>query len=357
MNRKMADRLAYFFLILLMPLVLCRPGFSQDDAEKKKKAKKHFARALEFFDMGKYEDALIDFEASYTYRSHWKLKYNMALCHYKLGHHLEAAVLTKQFLAEGKNKISAEEKKLAENVLDDLRTKMGVLTITGKVKGAVIKVDGKVQKGVKPGDEVFLLPGKHHVLVTSKSQVYVDEDIVLKAGLSKEIRVTLLEVEKKPVVDPEPAPDKEKPALKPVKAKTEAKTRKADRKPPSMSTAGWAVLGVGSAFLAAGIVMGGLAGHERTLMKDAEDEYMTLYDTPGATQEELDLIKEKRNDHYDRGLAYLFSMAGLLAAGCAAAGASVALLFISSKKKTETRVLTGPELSLGPGSLTLRLHF
>jgi hypothetical protein len=357
MNQKMSDRLSYFLLILLMPLVLCRPGFSQDDAEKKKKAKKHFARALDFFDKGKYEDALIDFEASYTYRAHWKLKYNLALCHYKLGHHLEAAGLIKEFLAEGKGKISAEEKKLAENVLDDLKTKTGVLTVTGKVKGAVIKVDGEVVKGAKPGDEIFLLPGKHHVLAKSGAEVLVDEDIEFKAGQSKEIRVTLLEVEKKPVVNPEPGPGEEKPVKKPFKAKTEVKTRKADRKPPSMSTAGWAVLGVGSAFLVAGIVMGGLAGHERTLMKDAEDEYRTLYEVPGATQEELDVIKAKRDDHYDRGLSYLFSMAGLLAVGCAAAGASAALLFISSKKKTETRILTGPELSLGPGSLTLRLHF
>jgi len=353
----MACRLQYFLPALLLPLLLCRPGFSQDEKEKKKKAKKHFARALEFFDKGEYEDALIDFEASYTYRAHWKLKYNMALCHYKLGHHVEAAVLIKEFLAEGKDKVSAEEKKLAENVLDDLKSKMGVLTVTGKVKGAVIKVDGEIVEGAKPGNEVFLLPGKHHVLVTSGSQVFVDEDITLKAGLSKEIRVTLLEVEKKPDVKPEAGKGEVEPAPEPVKAKTEVKTRKTERKPPSMSTAGWAVLGVGSAFLAAGIVMGGLAGHERTLFKDAEDEYMTLLETPGVTQAELDVIKDKRDDHFDRGLTYLYSMAGLLAMGCAAAGASAALLFLSSKKKTETRILTSPELSLGPGSVTLHVHF
>jgi len=119
----------------------------------------------------------------------------------------------------------------------------------------------------------------------------------------------------------------------------------------------WAMAGVGSAALLSAVVVGGLAGKQRTLMKDAEGEYMAAFEDPAVTQEELDGIKKKRNDHFDKGRTMLFAMAGLLAAGSALVAATVTLLVLPREKKGKKAALFLPQLSLGPGGALITFSF
>jgi hypothetical protein len=416
--------------VLLMAAFLLRAFTAQagiGTEDKKEKAKKHFNRAIQFFDKGKYEDALIDFEVSYDYRPHWKIKYNMALCHYHLGHFIAAADLLEAFLREGGQKVSAEESKQAGEVLANIKKKVGTLTLTGEVKGSLVKIDGKKVEGVKDGETVFLEPGKHLVYVASSDSVLVDETIDFEAGESKEILVKVLvvktgpasaeegageektvkaEIKGKKASEAEPkkteskteakekakkdkaeekalkaeAKEKEKKARaeqkalkaeakeKAKKAKAEEKALKAEaevkkeetrRSAPldPLTVSAWAMVGVGSAALLSAVIVGGLAGKQRALMKDAEDEYMAKVWDPAVTQEELDAVRKDRNDHFFKGRTMLYAMAGLLAAGTALAAASVTLLILPREKKDVKTALSLPQLSLGPGGALVTFSF
>jgi hypothetical protein len=87
-------------------------------------------------------------------------------------------------------------------------------------------------------------------------------------------------------------------------------------------------------------------------MQDAEDKYRLSLPDPTVSDEELDDIRADRDSHYDKGMAMLYTMAGLLAAGGLTFAASITLIALSKKKKTEK-----PVLAFGPGSILLRLDF
>jgi len=427
---KWTHRAGIVLSVVLATAFLCRALTAQAGSgteDKKEKAKKHFNRAIQFFDKGKYEDALIDFEVSYDYRPHWKIKYNMALCHFHLGHYIAAADLLKAFLREGGPKVSAEEAKQAGEVFAIIEKKVGTLTLTGEVKGTLVKIDGKKVENLKESETVFLEPGKHAVYVASSDSVLVDETIDFEPGESKEILIKVLVVKTGPTAEGEgggegktvkaeikgKAPEvkskaketeteaeakakkakAEEKALKAEakekakKAKAEEKARKAEAKENAkkakaeekalkaeakaektptrkgapldpLTVSAWAMVGVGSAALLSAVVVGGLAGRQRTLMKDAEDEYMAAYEeVPLVPQEELDGIRKDRNDHYDKGMTLLYAMAGLLAVGSALGAASVTLLVLPREKKEKKADLSLPQLSLGPGGALITFSF
>jgi hypothetical protein len=328
-------------------------AWAQTKDEKLEKAKVHFNRAIKYFNEGNYKDALIDFEASYTYRPHWKLKFNMAWCHYQLSHIVKAATLLSEFLKEGGDSIKDEDREKAQQVLSDLKTKLATLILMGEIEGAKIEIDGHVLGGVEEGEEIFLEPGKHEVHVSSKNAELVGEEINFKAGENKEIRVKLLVVGE----EEEEASGGQEKESETIEVQTDMASKSDGGGKDRLAVGGWATLALGSAMLAAAVVTGGLAGREKALMQDSEDEYHDAFPDPSVSDEELADIKADRDNHDDKGMAMLYTMAGLLAAGGLTFAASITLLAISKKKKTETPVFTEAGLSFGPGSIQLRLSF
>ncbi|MFH1436268.1 MAG: hypothetical protein ABIJ56_11175, partial [Pseudomonadota bacterium] len=105
---------------------------------------------------------------------------------------------------------------------------------------------------------------------------------------------------------------------------------KGKKKSRGMSTAGWASLGIGLAAIIGGAVTGGLTFYEKNGLTDAEDEYIDRQEA-GALQAELDDIRKKRDDHYDRGMRCGIASTVLLGVGAAAVVLTAILIPLSRK--------------------------
>jgi len=90
-------------------------------------------------------------------------------------------------------------------------------------------------------------------------------------------------------------------------------------------------------------------------MKGAEDEYREKYEA--ASYSELQVIKDERNDHYDRGVNYGTASTVLFATGGAAALVSVILLAVSYKKALRGERKAAVNIGAGVRSLVLTLNF
>ena len=342
-----------FFLSLFFILLLCA-GREARAADEVEKAKEHFTQAIQYFNEGKTYEALQEFKASYHLRPHWKIWFNIATCYYELKNYVEAAVAMSSFIKEGGGEIPEKQKIKADDMMTELKKKLAVLRFSGTTGEMVAIVDGKSIADLKPGKDMYFLPGKHEVLLKHKGNVILDEKIVLEAGVIKELRTTLVEKEGKDetrmtVGQKEEGEEEEEEDL-PGAAGMSPKKKK-------MRTGAYATLGVSLATLALCAVMGGLVLSEQSKMQDAEDAYIAEYEGNGNPDILADLYQQQ-DDHYDTAQSYATASNALLGVGAGVAVVSIVLFALSAKgRKTEKRTGSAMPLLLGPGSLSLRLKF
>jgi tetratricopeptide (TPR) repeat protein len=86
-----ASRLIVTLATLVSCLVLARPSAAQVDADKKPAAKEHYEKATRFYDVGKYGEAIAEYEQSYLLIDDPALLFNIGQA-YRLWDHPEEAI-------------------------------------------------------------------------------------------------------------------------------------------------------------------------------------------------------------------------------------------------------------------------
>ena len=343
----------HVLLSLLFIVLLCasREARAADEVEK---AKEHFTQAIQYFNEGKMYESLQEFKASYHLRPHWKIRFNIAMCYYELKNYVEAAVEMSSFIKEGGGEVPEKQKSKADDMMKELKKKLAVLRFSAATGDMVAIVDGKSIADLKPGKDMYFLPGKHEVLLKHKGNVILDEKIELEAGVIKELRTTVVEKEGEDetsvTVGEEEKGEEEEEEDLPVAAGMSPKKKK-------MRTGAYATLGVSLAALALCAVMGGLVLSEKSKMQDAEDAYMVEYNG-SKNPDILADLEQQQDDHYDTAQGYATGSNALLGVGAGVAVASIVLFALSAKgRKTEKRTGSAMPLLVGPGSLSLQLSF
>ena len=348
----------YVTLLLLLAAWLAagtapaQPKTAEQSAVKAE-AKQHLDKGLSFFNKGKFDKALAEFEKSYALMPHWKLRYNISKCHLELKQYVEAAQGFWNFLKEGGKAIPATQAANAEKVLEDLKSHVAALQLFGLMDGVTLLIDGKEVEWKNEGEVVYLAPGEHAIFIQLEDQPLVDTQMSLDGGDSKVIKL-----KKKPAkgighVEGEGEGEGEGNAE--IMTKKHEKAPRAKMSP--MTAAGWGTLGGAAAVLVAACVTGGLVYREKGLQLDAEDEYRERFDVdPGDPG--LDGLQDAMDEHYGKARALAMSTNVLLGVGGALAVASAVLLGISLGKKKESKpAAVGAMLTAGPGELALRINW
>ena len=312
-------------------------------AGQKEASKEHFAQGVVLFDKGDYASALAEFQASHELFPHWKILRNIGMCHFKLGESLEAAAKFSDFLEQGGADIDAAAAQEVQGILKDLKSKLGLFRLTGDYAGAALSIDGEVRAAGSEGKDIYLTPGVHHVVITKGEKVIIEKDMAIESGEEKEVFVTeSKEAEGKGGAGEEPEVEgTPKTTVEGGGAGRIVEHKDAGK--PVLKKAGWAALGIAAAMLVPGAVLGGLTIRENGLMKDDEQEYRDKFDV--LSEHDLALIKEKRDDHYDRGVTCSIASSILFGVAGAASLAAIVLLPMAYKKgvkekKTSLRIFS-----------------
>jgi hypothetical protein len=308
-------------------------------------AKEHFSKGVLLFDEGKYAAALEEFKKSYDQNPHWMILYNIGMCYLELDDNASAASKLSYFVEEGGGDIDAETLEEVAGILKDLKSKLGIIRLTGNYEGGTLLIDGLAQERGEEGKDVFLSPGLHEVKLTRNDEVLVEQDVTLEAGEVKEIFVV-------GTASPEA---KGTAGTKGPAAGTGKEGEPAKKPMSGLEKGAWATAGLAAASLLVGAVMGGVAIKEKKDMVTAENLYMNEFED-GATDEALQKIKDDRDDHYDRGIGCSHASTVFLAAGGASALVSIVLFVVSHKAGPREKKI-GPLLLPGPGSINLALDF
>lgn len=299
-------------------------AFAQSSTEKEA-AEEHFLKAVTLFDQEKYAASLKEFNTSYSLRPHWIILYNMGMCHLELGDKAMAAAQLSSFMEEGGNSIEDSIHKEVTGILSKLKSKLGILRITGDYSNVTLEIDGRVIKEGMKGENVFLTPGLHHVKIMRGDESMLDKEISFESGEEKEIFVVV-----------EGGNTSVKETVSGVEgAEHHGKKAGGGKSTHKLKNAAWVTMGLAALSIVAGSVTGGLAILEKNRMKGEEEEYMTGYGE--LTLGELEAIEQRRNDHYNRGLTLSIVSSVMFGLAGAAAVASVTLFAVSAKGKKKEK--------------------
>ena len=115
---------------------------AQPDAAAEARARSHFDRGVALFDEGRFEPALIEFEAAYALVPSYRLLYNIGNVHAALGRAVDAAAAYERYLAEAGDRIERRRRREVEAALASQRSRIGRVMVRTNVEGAAITVDG-----------------------------------------------------------------------------------------------------------------------------------------------------------------------------------------------------------------------
>jgi hypothetical protein len=171
------------------------------------------------FDAGKMDQAYPLLKAAWALKQTHDIAGNLAQVELALGKYRDAAEHIAYALAHFPPSIQSDRRDKMKKALDEIRPKLGVLTIKINRPEATVSVDGKAI-GVSPiAAEVFVEPGAHTVKAELKGSPAVEAAVQVGKGASQEVTLTLEQAEG--VTPPPPPvlpPTKEEPRPGPNKA-------------------------------------------------------------------------------------------------------------------------------------------
>jgi len=101
-------------------LVCAGTALAQDKSDPKVAAKEHYTRGTSFYDLGRYDDAIKEFEAAYQLKNDPAFLYNLAQSYRQAGNHEQAVHFYKTYLRyvpKAPNRADIEEKIKTEEQL------------------------------------------------------------------------------------------------------------------------------------------------------------------------------------------------------------------------------------------------
>ena len=179
-------------ILLCFGILLGTAAAQAEDA--KEKASVHFEKGVSLFKNEDYKAALVEFEAAYEAQPHFAVRYNVAICLYKLKRYGDAADQIQRYLSEGGDKIPSDKKKEIEEIYAELESLVGSLTVLSNVAGAQVLVDGKPRDRIPMLFPLKLDVGEYEIEIRAEGYEPHVEDIKLPGGEDAVIDVELVKM-------------------------------------------------------------------------------------------------------------------------------------------------------------------
>jgi len=210
-------RIARFALCLVVFLSVPGIGVAQSAPAKAStdaltdQARELHVKGAALYDQGQYDKAEAAFLAAWALKKHYQIAANLGACEVKLGKYRDAAEHLAFFLREQPPSRNKDERQRAQALFDEVRPKVGTLTIKIDVPGTIVTVDGH-EVGTAPlPAEVYVEPGRHTIDAVRAADPGASVTVSVGAGEAREVTLALNKKEALP-----PPPRVEKRPLWPV---------------------------------------------------------------------------------------------------------------------------------------------
>jgi len=218
-------------------------------------ASERFRAGVAFYKTGDFPAALVEFKRAYELAPNYRVLYNLGQTSQELNFYADALMAFEQYLLEGGKEVDAVKKAKVQTWINDLKKKVGTITVETNAEGAEIVVDD-VLAGVAPLEKPIIVnAGRRKFSASAKGYLPLTRVLEVAGSDEKTLKLDLTPIE-------QAAPDR--PRDVPVPPPPRERT---------IPTAAWVMLGAtGAAGVVTG-VMGGLALSARSDLDDALDAF------------------------------------------------------------------------------------
>jgi hypothetical protein len=161
------------------------PTSAQEDARAQAHA--HFERGVQHAAARAYARALESFQAAYRLAPHPATLYNIGLAFVALERRTEAATALRNYLRESAGE-PEHKRARAQGQLERLLSLLGVVQLAIEPSSARVRVDGVPCERTQ---ELLLAPGAHHVQVSLAGYATQERELVVGAGTTQTLALTL----------------------------------------------------------------------------------------------------------------------------------------------------------------------
>ena len=138
-------------LLALVALTVGADRAHADDAATRA-AKKHYAKGDKLFALGKFDQALVEFEAAYEAKPLPKLLFNIGQAHRNLDHHDQAIFAFRKYLRELPD---ADNREAVEKLIDDLERDKTVADERDRARQAELDRELARQRATRSDDRAI----------------------------------------------------------------------------------------------------------------------------------------------------------------------------------------------------------
>jgi hypothetical protein len=306
---------------LASPPALAQPGSPATPARANvDQAQERYKRALDLFNDGSYDAALLEFRRAYELAPNYRVLYNIALVNVQLNDYAGALNAFEQYLAGGGTEVSPARTEEVKRELVRLTPRVATLKITTDVPGAEVSVDD-LSIGRTPFEQPTRVnAGRRRVSVAVEGRLPQTRVVEAAGGDSIEVKFELAAPPQ--AVAPAPEATKLAPTEKP-------------RHAPWLA---WSITG---AFAAGSAITGVLA------LKAHSDQDSTK-NRLGVTESDLSSANSK--------VQHLALATDILLGATAVAG-GISLYFTLRSPSPSNPTADQAQLTLLPGRVTARIPF
>jgi hypothetical protein len=352
MGTLIRSTLALLVLAALHGALLAPRALADADSE----ARIRYERAIELYESGVYDAALVELKRAYELKPSYKLLYNLAQVRMALHDHAGALDAYRQYLQQAGARLPRERREAVDAEVAQLSQRVAELTITTDVSGAEVLIDDLVVGTTPLGAPVLVNAGVRRVVIRHADHAPQSQRVSVAGGDRQVVELLLRGAVSADMARVSPAPPSaEQPAAAPSVEPGGSATQPGsdinatpDQQPPParqgrlLTWIGW---GVTAALVGGAVTTGVLALDSSAELKDKREHELVA-----SSELERDKSRTTR-------LALVSD--GLTAAALVAAGLSVWITVRGRRDAGEnapSSTASANHLKLGVGPTGLRLH-
>jgi hypothetical protein len=178
-------------------LLATHPAKAQDAREQ---ARENFNAGVSAFEAGNFEQALEAFQEAYRLAPHPSVRVNMANCYERLNRPLEALFHYESFLSEATDAPPAQRREV-QAAIEELDDRIGEVTLRIAPDGALVRLDESEVRRAPIMNTIRMTAGSHLVEVRAEGYQSERREFIVEGGQPAEIAIRL-----ERGADPDPAP-------------------------------------------------------------------------------------------------------------------------------------------------------
>lgn len=148
----------------------------------------HFRQGLALADLGRFEEASIEFESAYAISPRPAVLYNIGMAHAASRRASLAVKAFKQYLQASGTETEPLRLKEAREQIQKLEGQLAILKLRVEPPTAEIRIDGR---GIEHWGELTLDPGKHFLSVSAQGYASLERELVIAVGERADLSVAL----------------------------------------------------------------------------------------------------------------------------------------------------------------------